>query len=109
MSKQIFKNPMPKEILFNLLDALCIKTDKYYLLNNNGFKKGMFSEAIQHFFDECKAFYHNSKKKYLERKLTYNAFTTVVRQICNFNNIPYTSQIKYDKSSYDIVFYIYFK
>ena len=36
-------------------------------------------------------YYHNSKKKYLERKLTYNSFTTVLRQICNFNNITYTT------------------
>ena len=57
--------------------------------------------------DSCKPFYHISKQKYLERKLTYNNFTTILRQICNFNKINYTSQIKYDKSTYDIIYYIY--
>ena len=52
-------------------------------------------------------YYHISKRKYLERKLTYNSFITVIRQICNFNKITYTSQLKYDKSTYDITYYIY--
>ena len=48
------------------------------------------------------------KKKYLEKKLTYNSFITVIRQICNHLKITYTSQVKYDKSVYDIIYYIYF-
>ena len=58
--------------------------------------------------EECKPYYHLSKRKYLEKKVTYNSFTTVLRQICNYNKIIYTSQIKYDKSKYEIVYYIYF-
>jgi hypothetical protein len=49
-----------------------------------------------------------SKQKYLERKLAYNNFTTILRQICNFCAINYTSVIKYDKSTYNIIYYIYF-
>ena len=108
MSIQIFKKNIPIELLFNLLDDICIKNEKHYYLNINSFKKGVYNESIQNFFTSCKEYYHNSKKKYLERKLTYNSFTTVIRQICNFNKITYTSQIKYDKSTYDIVYYIYY-
>jgi hypothetical protein len=107
MSNQIFKKNIPIEILFNLLDTICIKNEKHYTLNINSFKKGIYNENIQTFLTTCKEFYHTSKQKYLERKLTYNTFTTVIRQICNFNKITYTSQIKYDKSTYDIVYYIY--
>lgn len=108
MSTQIFKKPIPNENLFTLLDNICVKNEKYYTLNTNSYKKGLFNESIQHFFLDCNQYYHNSKKKYLDRKLTYNNFTTVIRQICNFNKIVYTSQIKYDKSKYDIIYYIYF-
>jgi hypothetical protein len=108
MSTQIFKKNVPNELLFTLLDSICAKNEKHYVLNNESFKRGMFQESISKFFDECNKYYHISKKKYLERKLTYNSFTTVLRQICNFNNITYTSQIKYDKSTYDIMYYIYF-
>ena len=108
MSTQIFKKNVPNELLFTLLDSICAKNEKHYVLNNESFKRGMFQESISKFFDECNKYYHISKKKYLERKLTYNSFITVLRQICNFNNITYTSQIKYDKSNYDIIYNIYF-
>ena len=108
MSHQIFKKNFPIEIIMKLLDSICVKNEKHYILNNSSFKKGLYNESIKNFFVECNDYYHNSKKKYLERKLTYNNFITVVRQICNFNKITYTSQIKYDKSSYDIMYYIYY-
>ena len=68
----------------------------------------MFSEDIINFFELCKPYYHISKQKYVEKKITYNSFVTVLRQICNHNKIIYTSQIKYDKSNYTIIYYVYF-
>ena len=109
MSMQIFKKDFPSSLLFNLLDSICMKNDKHYLLNNESFKKGIFTNAIPEFVEFCKPYYHNSKKKYLERKLCYNSFTTIVRQICNVNKLTYISQIKYNKSLYDIVYIIYYK
>ena len=67
----------------------------------------MFNDIIINFIEECKPYYYLSKRKYLEKKHTYSSFITIIRQICNFNKITYTSQIKYDKSNYDIVYYIY--
>ena len=107
MSTQIFKNQIPKSLLFDLLDKICLKNDKHYTFNSDSFKKGVYTEDIQAFLNECKPFYHISKRKYLEKKVTYKSFTTVLRQICNYNKITYTSQIKYDKSTYDILYYIY--
>jgi hypothetical protein len=107
MSTQIFKKDIPNEILFNLLDNICIQNDKHYILNNESFKKGLFNEFIQQFIENCRPYYHNSKKKYLDKKITYNSFVTIIRQICNYNKIIYTSQIKYNKSTYDIVYIIY--
>ena len=108
MSTQIFKKKVPDEILFELLDVICLKNEKHYTFNVDSFKKGIFKDDIQKFIGICTPYYHISKRKYIEKKLTYNSFTTILRQICNFNKIKYTSQIKYDKSTYDIVYYIYF-
>jgi hypothetical protein len=108
MSTQIFKNKVPCELLFDILDNLCVKNDKYYIFNMDSFKKGLYKDLIPKFLETCKSYYHISKRKYLEKELTFNSFITVLRQICNFNNITYTSNIKYDKSSYFITYYIYF-
>lgn len=108
MSTQIFKNQIPTNIFFELLDKICLKNEKHYIFNIDSFKKGVYNAEIQKFIILCNPYYHISKRKYLERKLTHNSFTTILRQICKFNNIKYTSEIKYDKSSYDIVYYIYY-
>ena len=106
MSTQIFKKNVPNEVLFNILDELCVKNDKYYIFNIDSFRKGVYKDLIPNFLETCKPYYHISKRKYLEKKLTFNSFITVLRQICNFNKITYTSQIKYDKSNYSIIYYI---
>ena len=108
MSTQIFKKNLPNEVLFTLLDSICLKNEKHYTLNIEAFKRGIFKEVLQKFILDCAPYYHLSKRKYLERNITYNSFTTILRQICNFNKITYTSQIIYDKSSYGIVYYIYY-
>ena len=106
MSYQIFKNNVPNELIYELFNNICLKNEKYYTFNMESFKKGVFTESIPKFLENCIQYYHVSKRKYLERKLTYTSFTTILRQICKANNITYTSQIKYDKSTYNIVYYI---
>jgi predicted ribosome quality control (RQC) complex YloA/Tae2 family protein len=106
MSTQIFKNKIPNELLFNLLDKIALKNDKHYTFNSICFKKGLINGEIAIFLDNCKPYYHISKRKYLENN-TYKSFTTILRQICNYNKIVYTSQLKYDRSNYDILYHVY--
>ena len=106
MNTQIFKKCVPINLLFALLDAICEKDDKSYTLTNDAFKKGIYHNMISPFLTSCLEYYHVSKRNYLERKITYNSFLTVVRQICKRNEITYSSQIKYDKSNYSIVYCI---
>ena len=40
-------------------------------------------------------------------KLNYTKFVTIIRQICKKNEIPFSNTIKYDKSTYNIIYYIY--
>lgn len=104
---QIIKHKMPTEMLFNLLEQICIYQNNYYTLNFNAYKKGIFDGTIQQFIQDCIPFYHLSKQKYLKRELSYNNFVTIIRQICKYLNVAYTSNIKYDRSTYDIVYKIY--
>lgn len=107
MSIQIFKKQIPNQSLFELFEKNCIKNDKFYTINTECYKKGIFNNSIPLFIEMCRPYYHLSKQKYLERKLSYNSFITIIRQICKFNKITYTYEIKYDKSKYDIFYYIY--
>lgn len=106
MNSQLFKNPIPKQLLISLLENIALKNEDLYIINNSVYKKGLFNGLIPNFIQECKNYYHISKYKYLDKKISYKSFVTIVRQICNFNNISYKYEIKYDKSHYDIIYYI---
>jgi hypothetical protein len=109
MSSQTFKSQIPNDMFFNFLDVICNETDKYYIYNNESYKRGIMGNDITNFLEKCRPFYHLSKRIYLDKKLTYNSLTTVIRQICKYNKITFASQIKYDKSDYTISYYIYKK
>lgn len=108
MKSQIFKNQISKQVLFDLLDKICIKNEKYYLLNKISYKKGEYEKLFEVFYQLILPYYYKSKQFYVTRKHNYISFVTIIRQICKINNIHYTSKINYSRSSYDITYYIYF-
>jgi hypothetical protein len=107
MKSQIFKSLVPIDILFELLEKICIKDEKYYLLSKSSYKAAEYHNLIVDFCSKIVEHYHTSKRHYVDRKMNYNKFVTVIRQICVIHNILYTSKIVYNKSSYDILYYIY--
>jgi hypothetical protein len=108
MSNQIFRKNVPKEVLFALLEKICLKTDKYYYIDMNAYRKMLFLNLNKDFCDELMQYYHLGKHFYLERKMSYNSFTNIVRQICKHCVVMYTSQIKYNESKYNIDYFVYF-
>ena len=108
MSNQIFKKTVPENLIFDLLDKICIKKEKYYLFDINAYKKLVFYNYHEEFCKTLKEYYHLGKQFYLTRKMKYNSFTTILRQLCKLCNIMYTSQIKYNESKYNIDYLIYF-
>lgn len=107
MSKQIFREKVPSQILFDLLEMICLKTHNYFLFDMNAFRKMVFNKYHEEFLETLKLYYHLGKRFYLEREVSYNMFTTILRQICKHNAIMYTSQIKYNESNYNIQYMVY--
>jgi hypothetical protein len=108
MLTQIFKKQVPMELLYKLLEKVCLKTDKYYMIDINAYRKIMFYNYNTDFCESLSDYYHISKQFYIERKFTYNSFVNIVRQICKSNNAMFSSQIKYNDSEYNIDYFIYY-
>ena len=108
MSNQIFKHPVPNKLLFDLLDAICLKTDNYYLVDMNAYRKMIFHNYNEPFCEQLKQYYQVGKRFYVTREMTYKSFTNIVRQICKKNAILFTSQMKYNESKYNIDYMIYY-
>jgi len=107
MSKQIFKCTPSLERLYQLLQEVCEKKDdEFYIIDKCSYKKAVFNNLISPFIEDLAPCYHLSKKNYVERKMTFNSFITIVRQICNYHGVEYDTKINYDKSKYDILYFV---
>ena len=108
MSSNILKERIPLNILVNLLEQYCfIKNDKYYILDLDTYKKIVLEEKIESFLENIVPYYKKSKLSYVTRPMKYVYFLTLVRHICNSNNVQYTSNIYYNRSKHYIKYIIY--
>ena len=89
------------------LKIILKKKNNSYIFTKTSFKKAQFNNLVEPFCHSLKEYYHKSKLKYLERKINYKNFITIIRQICKSVHIPFTSKIVYDKSKYEIVYTIF--
>jgi hypothetical protein len=107
MPNQIFKTTIPSDIIYNFLNQIYFqKTKNHIIINRTSFKKAELNNLLQLFLDEIKPYYYNSKLYYIERKLNFYKFMTIIRQICKHNQIDMFSKIRYERSSYEFDYYI---
>lgn len=104
---QIFQNNFPKNIFFDFLSLYCDVNNKQYIFSKESFKRIKLDKKEISFCDNLKKYYFPSKHHYLEREKSYKNFVTIIRQICKYHHIPFTSNIKYSKSKYEIKYFIY--
>ena len=114
-----FHTILPNNIFFSFLESICLTTNKYYLFDYNAYKKMFYNNVsdidneVPNIFDEfrdiLKDYYNESKINFLYREMTYNRFTSILRQICRTNKITLKSKVKYTNSEYCIEHYIYFE
>ena len=107
MSSQIFKTSPPITILFDFLDNVCDKTKNKYVFSKASFKKAQLEDRITYFCDKLERHYYQSKIFYVTRDMIYKHFITLIRQICKYHHIAFTSVMKYNKSKYEIIYSIF--
>ena len=107
---QVFKKPIPKNILFDFLERIgCQKTDKYYIVDITAFKRAVYNNDLEMFIQSIKEYYYMSKLHYIDMThASYNKFNTIIRQLCKCNNVAFSKNIKYDKSTYSVVYNVHY-
>ena len=109
MKSQVFKTIIEKDIITNFIKKISLNKGGHLELNKYSFKKIQLlnPNTINDFYNTIINHYYDAKKKYITCQLTYTSFLTVIRQLCKMHNIHFISKIIYNKSSYEIVYYIY--
>ena len=112
---QLFKTPVPVHVLWDFLKQNFTETDTHILITKYLFHKAEYNQTLAititmptlaQFISSLKDHYYLSKRKYIDRPLTYKFFLTLIRQLCNAHHIEYSTKLVYDKSSYEIEYYI---
>lgn len=99
-------------VLVDILDKICLNTEEtgetknQFLITKAVFKRAEIHNLIAPFIALIKPYYYLSKRSYVDRAINYNNFITILRQLCNVNNIKYESNIVYIKSNYEIEYTI---
>ena len=106
MGTQLFKTNVPIEHVWTFLKLITEEKDSDYILTKIVYKQAEYNNQLNEFINFLKPYYYKSKLYYLERKLDYVKFMTIIRQICNANKIEYVSKIIYNNSGYEIEYTI---
>jgi hypothetical protein len=102
----IFRKAVPTEWLFELLEKVCLKTEKYYCFDNNSFRIMQFRKLDDEFCEKILEYYHVSRRFYVTRERNIVSFINIIRQICKFNKIPFEHKVKYLDGSYILQYFI---
>ena len=103
---QLIQNKFEKEPFYGFLNKYCDKDKENLVFNKSALKRAKMDNAIAPFCKSLKKHYFPSKHFYLEREPLYKNVATIVRQLCKYLHIPYTSRIVYSKSKYEIIYVI---
>jgi hypothetical protein len=106
MPQQLFRMRVPIDILFDFLKNICDIKDDMFIFTNDSYKRAILQNFLIDFINIVKEYYHLSKLHYVNRNMSFNNLATIVRQICRDNSVKYTSTIVYNKSTYNIIYYI---
>lgn len=103
---QLIQNKYEKKPFYDFLNKYCNKDKENLIFNKSALKRAKMDDAIGSFRDDLKNHYFPSKHFYLEREPLYKNIATIIRQLCKYLHIPYTSRIVYSKSKYEIIYVI---
>ena len=101
---------IPNSILFHLLEKITVKYDNYYLFNYTSFRRLLYNNLLDDFVISIAPFYQEKSVKYISKQpMTYNSFVTIIRQLCTWNQIPFTIKRQYNHSLSNNDYYIYYR
>ena len=107
--KYLFRTVVNIEPLVSILEKVSVRIDdnKWFQFDNSAFRKMVFQNIHQPFLDVVKEYYYPAKwRQYGNKELTYNSFTTILRQLCNEVGRTFYTKHVYDHSICNTVYFI---
>ncbi len=107
--KYLFRAAVNIQPLMEILEKVSVRIDedKWFQFDISAFRKMVFQNIHQPFLNVVKDYYYPAKwRKYGNKELTYNSFTTILRQLCNEVGRTFYTKHVYDHSVCNTVYFI---
>ena len=107
--KYLFRSTVDIRPLVTVLTRVATTLDggKWYQFDLSSFHKMVFHGFHNEFIASVRSYYFPAKwKKYGDKPLTYNSFTTIMRQLCNEVGRTFYTKHVYDHSVCNTVYFI---
>jgi hypothetical protein len=101
-----FKTPLSLDVLYGLLDEICLYRDNHYVIDSTSFNKMVYMGLYEPFIEKIKENYFPQKKSRLEKEASFYNFIVLIKQICNHHDLSITSKKVYIKSVKHNVYFV---
>lgn len=107
-SSSVFKDPINIDTFYSFLNENydVNKTNNTFIISRVSYNKLVYYNKINIFISSIRNNYKESRRHYLDGKMSYNRFNTIFRQICNNLGIDFSHKLIYYNSKYEIEYYI---
>ena len=104
-----FKTPLSLDVLYGLLDQICLYKDDRYVIDTTSFNKMVYMGLYEPFIEKIKENYYPQKMAKLNKQPTYYNFIILIKQICNYHGLAITLTKTYIKSVKHNVYHVEFR
>jgi hypothetical protein len=105
----LFRSAVNTDSLDRVLSKVATPIDggKWLQFDPCAFRKMVFHEFHKEFVASVKDYYYPAKwKKYGNKEITYNSFTTILRQLCNEVGRTFYTKHVYEHSICNTIYFI---
>ena len=107
-SSSVFKESINIDTFYSFLNENydVNKTNNTFIISRVSYNKLVYYNKINIFISSIRNNYKESRRHYLDGKMSYNRFNTIFRQICNNLGNDFSHKLIYYNSKYEIEYYI---
>jgi len=104
----VFTEPINIDTFYSFLNENydVNKINNTFIISRVSYNKLVYYNKINNFISSIRNNYKESRRHYLDGKMSYIRFNTIFRQICTNLGIEYSHKLIYYNSKYEIEYYI---
>lgn len=102
-----FKTPVSLDILFDLLNEICLFKENRYIIDPTSFNKMIYMGIYDPFITKIKEYYLPQKQMIFLKPPSYFNFIIIIKQICKYHGLIINSKIVHANSTKHNIYFLH--